>query len=211
MKIFDISAPLSDILPVWKGDPSVQIDRKVINESNDIIINSSRIAMGVHCGTHIDAPRHFIPDGNTIDKMALDILIGTALVCEITDPEKIDCPEIKEHDLTGVQRILFKTKNSGNWPKEKKFNEKFIYLAPDGASYLVEKGIKLIGIDYLSIDKYQATNYPVHHILLSNDIVIVEGLNLHSIKPGLYELICLPLSIPGNEGSPARAVLRTME
>ncbi len=164
--------------------------------------------MGAHAGTHIDAPSHFISAGKTSDLIPLEIFIGDCLVCGYSGENDIDRDYIGKINLDGIERILFKTKNSYNRNK-KKFDENYISLSEKAALYLIEKNIKLIGIDYLSIEKFHADKgNPVHKNLLLNNIVILENINLADINPGIYELICLPVFFKGIEAAPVRAVLR---
>jgi arylformamidase len=211
MKIYDISVPISPAMPVWPGDPPVTI-QQVADISSGDSANVSRITMGVHCGTHIDAPKHFIDSGITIDQIPLEKLIGDVLVMEIDSTEKVISDLVlKQHPeyvlLETVSKVLFRTRNSTilqSHPHH--FQEDYVGIDTTGAHYLSQFHLDLIGIDYLSIAPYHETLEP-HQILLANEIVLLEGLNLSKVPGGVYELYCLPLNIPGCEGSPARAVL----
>ncbi len=205
-KIHDISKPLSIDTTTWPGDPEISLEN-ILKISSGDACNLTKICMSAHAGTHIDAPSHFISDGKTLDLMPLEIFIGECLVCEYIGDNEIDINYIEKINLNGIERILFKTKNSHNRNK-KKFDENFISLSDKTALYLIEKKIKLIGIDYLSIEKFHAEKgNPVHMNLLSNNIAILENINLADINPGIYELICLPIFFKGIEAAPARAVL----
>ncbi|MBW2412520.1 MAG: cyclase family protein [Deltaproteobacteria bacterium] len=208
MKIFDISVPVSPALPVWPGDPRVVLERfRKISDGSDS--NDSKMACSVHCGTHVDAPAHFIEAGSTIEELSLDILIGPAMVAEfyeidIITPELLDKQKLPQ----GTQRLLLKTKNSDLWADpEHPFNTGFVALSAESAAWMVKRGIQLVGIDYLSIQLFSDTEPRTHRTLLQAGIVIVEGLNLQNVSPGCYQLVCLPLKLAGSEGAPARAVL----
>jgi arylformamidase len=206
MKIFDITVPLSKELVVYPGDPHVRIDRRTIINKKDAKSNLSRYSFGSHTGTHVDPPFHFLEDGLTVDKLPLELLIGRARVVEVTAP-RIDEPALEEFDFTADVRVLFKTRNSYLWNK-REFVEDFVYVTPGAARALVEKGIKVVGIDYLSVDKFGAEEFETHLTFLKAGTVIIEGLDLREIEPGDYEMICLPLKVKDGDGAPARVVLR---
>lgn len=208
MKIYDISVALSEDLPAFPGDPPVLIE-PVTKLARGDSANVSRISFSTHSGTHIDPPRHFDDHGATIDTLPLSLFIGRALVAEITGTKTIGRDVLSRLPLEGEERLLLKTDNSLLWD-QRGFSGDFAHLTPEGASYLVEKRIRLVGIDYLSIESIHGEG-EVHRILLDNDLVILEGLNLTGVAAGSYELICLPMKISGGDGGPARAVLRTME
>jgi arylformamidase len=205
MKIHDISVPLSPALHVYPGDPGVEIFRPMTLAGGDVA-NLSYLRLGSHTGTHVDAPEHFIEGATTVDNIALNLLIGRARVLEITAPV-ITASVLQEFDLGPDVRLLFKTRNSYLW-SEPEFVADFVHLTRDAASHLVENGIKLVGIDYLSVEKFGFDTPEVHRTLLSNGVVILEGIDLREVEPGDYELICLPLKIAGGDGAPARVVLR---
>jgi arylformamidase len=206
MKIFDVTVPIAAEMPVYPGDPPVRIDRrKVIGQKNSKV-NLSRYTLGSHTGTHIDPPFHFIEDGITVDQLPLELLIGWARVVEI-NASVIDEATLREFDFTPNARLLFKTRNSYLW-NSSKFSKQFVYITPGGARLLVDLGIKLVGIDYLSVEQFGFEEPETHITLLSAGVVIVEGLDLREIEPGDYEMICLPLKIKDGDGAPARVVLR---
>jgi len=205
MTIYDVTIPLSSDTPVYPGDPPVNIEQKM-SISNGDLANVSYYGFSSHAGTHVDPPSHLIDNGLTVDELLLELLIGRATVIEIKSP-CIDKVALGEVDLTATVRVLFKTSNSQLWNK-KEFIEDYVYIAPDAAQMLVDSGIKLVGIDYLSVDKFDSAKLPSHITLLNNGVVIIEGLNLAEIEPGDYELICLPLKIKGGDGAPARVILR---
>ncbi len=201
----DISMPIYNGMLSWPTDPKVDV-RAFKDQSTGKASNVSTLNIGTHTGTHIDPPVHFISGGKTLDDISLDILIGLARVLELNVEKKIGAEDLKKHDLSGIKRVLFKTNNSHLYKLEE-FTRDFIYLAKDGAEYLIEQGVGLIGIDYLSIDEYGNKDAPAHHILLGGDVTIIEGINLSQVSAGEYELICLPLRVSEGNGGPARAVL----
>jgi arylformamidase len=167
----------------------------------------SALELGSHTGTHIDAPRHFFPQGSPVDAIPLDRLIGPALVLDFpSEVGAIGERELRARDLRGARRVLCRTRNSAEW-KHHRFTPEYVYLAPDGAEFLVRQGVELVGIDYLSIERFNSEDYPVHRMLLERNVVIVEGLDLSEVSEGDYRLICLPLRLAGLDGAPARAVL----
>jgi arylformamidase len=208
MKIYDISISLSEDLPVFPGDPPVKIEPVSMIARGDSA-NVSCITFSTHCGTHIDPPRHFNDHGVTIDTLPLSLFAGNALLAEMTGLKAIGRAELMHLPLEGEKRLLLKTDNSKLWDQPG-FEGDFAHLTADGALFVVDVGIKLIGIDYLSIERLHGDG-EVHRILLDNGVVILEGLNLAGVTAGSYELICLPLKIRRGDGAPVRAVLRTME
>ena len=210
MPIYDITVPIRTNMPVYEGDPGVKIDAWSAFAKGDSS-NVSMLNFGAHTGTHVDAPAHFIEGANTIDKLPLEVLIGPARVIHVPeDLTEIDSAFLSGCDLDGVERVLFRTRNSGFW--DQSFRKDFTHLLPEAAALLVAKGVKLAGCDYLSIEKFHSGHHRTHLTLLSNGVVIVEGLNLAEVPAGDYELICLPLKIAdgSGDGAPARAVLRTI-
>ena len=205
----DISVPLKDAMVHWPGDPPVSIKRMKDIEQGDTA-NVSVISMGVHSGTHMDAPIHFIQEGKGIDYVPLDTAVGRARVIEIRDPGSIKPEELARHRIRRGERILFKTVNSSHVWQNDDFVEDFVFISDDAADFLVNRGVRLVGIDYLSVGGFKDGGSYVHNTLLGGGIWIVEGLNLSDITPGKYDLICLPLRIIGGDGSPARAILRPL-
>jgi len=205
MRIHDISVPLAPTLTVYPGDPSVRIDPwSQISEGE--AANVSRVIISTHSGTHIDAPRHFSDDGLSVDKIPLSLLMGPALVVSLPEVKVIGKKELERLPVRGVTRVLLKTDNSLLW-KRSTFSADFAALSVDGAQYLVEAGVKLVGIDYLSMERHEGDG-SVHRTLLEAGVLILEGLDLSEVGPGGYELICLPLRIAGGDGAPARAILK---
>jgi arylformamidase len=208
MKIYDISVTVTPSLPVWPGDPQIVLERVSKMEEGEHN-NISRIAAGVHIGTHVDAPYHFIADGKTIEQLSLDALIGPAQVVEL--PGEVQLIGAKDLEAAGIapgmKRLLLKTRNSRYWSQPThEFHTDFVGVDASGADYLVSRGIRLVGIDYLSIAPYHHSK-PTHEILLKASVVIVEGLDLSRAQPGEYTLYCLPVKLAGSDGAPARAVL----
>lgn len=208
MKIYDITLTVTPGMTVWPGDPPVvleRISRMEDGENNNV----SRLETSVHAGTHMDAPYHFIQDGTTIETLPLEILIGPVQVVEFPDEVGlITAGVLRASSLAeGTQRVLFKTRNSKIWQRqETQFQTDFVAVSPDGATWIVEKGIRLVGIDYLSVAPFKQS-IPTHRILLGARIVILEGINLSDVPAGSYELCCLPMKLGGSDGAPTRAVL----
>jgi len=211
MPIYDVTVPIRANMPVYEGDPGVKIEPWSAFAKGDSS-NVSMLNFGAHTGTHVDAPAHFIEGANTIDKLPLETLIGPARVLKVPEATmEIDAGFIAGCDLDGVERLLFCTRNSSFWNGEG-FRRDFTHLLPEAAQLLVDRGIRLVGTDYLSIEKFHSGQHRTHITLLSKNVVIVEGLNLSGVPAGDYELICLPLKIAAGagDGAPARVVLRTM-
>ncbi|MFM8393111.1 MAG: cyclase family protein [Acidobacteriota bacterium] len=207
MIIHDITVPISPDLPVYPGDPEVEITPLMSLASGDIA-SVSRLCCGTHIGTHIDPPAHFIPGGLTVDQLPLDLLVGPCRVLDAGNLAVITAEWLASQPLDGVSRLLFKTSNSALWHRERTFQRNYVYVDSPAARLLVERGLSLVGIDYLSIEKFDFDRPETHLILLGSGVIIVEGLDLADVEPGDYELICLPLRIQAGDGSPARAILR---
>ena len=208
MKIYDISICLSNDLPTFPGDPPFLLE-PVTRIANGDDANVSRISISSHGGTHLDPPRHFDDQGVSVDRISLTQLVGKALLVELNGITAISRDELAQLPIKGEQRLLLKTDNS--WLSGvPAFSGDFSCLTADGARYLVDSGIKLVGIDYLSIERLDGGG-EVHRILLDNGIVVLEGLDLTGVPVGNYELICLPLKIREGDGAPARAILRSWE
>ena len=207
MKIYDISVPIYEGMVTWPNDPKVKIrPSKRISKGDSC--NLSRLSFGSHTGTHIDPPYHFLEKGKKVDELPLEVLIGRAWVFELDVEKRISVKDIKKLDLKGKERVLFKTANSKLWDKKKRFYKEFIYITDKAAQFLVDEGVKLVGVDYLSVEGFSIPNAPSHHIFLENKVILLEGTNLSEVEPGEYELICLPIKVKGGDGAPARAVLR---
>lgn len=209
MKIYDVTSPISADIPIYKGDPQAEITIAHSIAGGDAA-NVSQICCGVHTGTHVDAPNHFVEGGKRVHELDFDKLIGKCSVVEL-DETVVAVEAAHVENLESVERVLFKTRNSEFWgAPEKGFREDFTYIAPEAAKILVEKGVKLVGIDYLSVEKFGSTDFQTHITLLKNEVVIIEGLDLREVSAGDYELICLPLKYIGGagDGAPARTILR---
>ena len=207
MNIYDITLTIAGTMPTWPGDPRVHLE-KTSSISNGEESNITQLSMSAHTGTHIDAPHHFINGAMTVDKVPVKTLMGRAYVKCFPNADIITAELLKTADIPPrTRRILFKTKNSDFWAKgDKDFHTDYVALSPDAATYLVKRGVKVVGIDYLSISPYKNTK-PVHQILLGAGVIVIEGLDLSEVSQGRYTLYCLPLKISGADGAPARAVL----
>jgi arylformamidase len=208
MQVFDVTIPIKNIMPVWPGDPQVENQLVSLIEKGEEA-NVTRIQMSAHTGTHIDAPIHFIKSGKAIEGLSLPTLLGEVEVVEIDFQEsQIDALTLRKLSRKQwPQRVLFKTNNSNLRLLEKDFfYQNFTALLPDAADYLVQKGVKLVGIDYLSIAPFE-NGSKTHIKLLENNVIVVEGLKLADISPGIYELIALPILLEGADGAPARVLL----
>ena len=214
MPIYDLSVPIGSGLPTYPGDPGIKIDdwSKLANGDG---ANVTALHLGAHTGTHVDAPAHFIEGAKKVESLALEVLIGEAEVIQVPDDRlTIDEAFVVANCGTGTKRVLFKTRNSAFWTGDNTdFRTDFTHLDVAAAQWLVENGVKLVGIDYLSIEKFRSPDHAVHRALLSHEVIILEGLNLAAVPAGKYELICLPLRLRTNlgDGAPARAVLRTLD
>jgi arylformamidase len=205
-RIYDISVPIRSGGLVYPGNPEIEITLQQA-VARGAGANVSSIHLGSHTGTHVDAARHFFDDGQSVDRIPLERLIGPALLLAFpADLRAIGAADLRGHDLKGRTRILLRTRNSALL-SQKEFVGDYTYLAPDGAQYLVDNGVELVGIDYLSIEQFHSGHHMTHRTLLEKSVVILEGLDLSAPAPGEYELICLPLRIEGCDGAPARAVL----
>ncbi len=208
MNLIDISLTLHPDLPVWPGDAPVILERmRSISEGS--ASNDTRLQCSVHTGTHVDAPCHFLEKGASVDQLPLDVLVGPATVVAIEDTAVITPNDLMDRNLPGdTRRLLIRTPNSELWSDPShRFHRDFVALNPAAAQWVVDQGIRLIGVDYLSVQRYSDTNAATHRILLKAGVVIVEGLDLRGVRPGSYELMCLPMKLAGSDGAPARAVL----
>ncbi|HEU4479965.1 MAG TPA: cyclase family protein [Pyrinomonadaceae bacterium] len=213
MPIYDVSVALSSDTPTYPGDPTIEISQFLSLAAGDAA-NVSLIHFGAHSGTHVDAPAHFLAAGARVDSLSLATLIGEAEVVEVPSSiTTIGAEFITQNCKAGVPRVLFKTRNSSFWDsKGGGFRSDYTSLDAGAARELVKLRVKLVGIDYLSIEKFGSESFETHHTLLSQGVVIVEGLDLRNVSAGPYELICLPLRLAGGtgDGAPARVVLRTI-
>lgn len=208
MKIYDITLPISPDMVVWPSDPLVELER-VASMDAGAHDNVSRLACSVHTGTHVDAPHHFLNNHHTVESLALDVLVGPACVVQIPDEVDVVTADVLEKAAIPSEalRLLLKTRNSQRWARgEKTFDEKFVGVSADGADWLVQHDVKLVGIDYLSVAPYKQS-VPTHQTLLGANIIVVEGMDLSAVPPGFYDLYCLPMKLVGSDGAPARAIL----
>jgi arylformamidase len=208
MKVYDITVEINSELPIWPGDPEVKIERFEKLEAGDNA-NISRMEMGLHTGTHVDAPYHFLSGGITLDKIPLERFIGSVSVVEVPVDVNILSSEVLARMPADriTDRTLFKTRNSKHWSERPhRFHPDFVAIDPSGAQFLIERGVRLVGIDYLSIAPFRKSK-ETHEILLGAGVIILEGLDLSAIKQGIYQLYCLPLKLGGVEGAPARVIL----
>jgi arylformamidase len=205
-RIYDISVSVQSGGLIYPGNPEIEITAQQAI-SLGAGANVSRVVFGSHTGTHVDAAKHFFDDGQTVDEIPLEKLMGPAIVVAVDDSSmSVGEADLRNFDLGRHTRVLIKTRNS-SFLHERDFHRDYSFLAPDGAEYLVSKGVELVGIDYLSIEQFHSGHHRTHRALLEKDVVIVEGLSLGNVSPGEYELICLPLRLAGLDGAPARAVL----
>jgi len=211
--IYDLSVPIGTELPTYPGDPAIKIDNWS-SLANGAGANVSALCFGAHTGTHVDAPAHFIEGAKKVEALELEVLIGEAQVIEVPDDRQtIDEAFVAANCPSETKRILFKTRNSALWAGDNTdFRTDFTHLELRAAQWLVAQGVKLVGIDYLSIEKFHSQDHEVHRALLAHEVIILEGLNLAHVPAGKYELICLPLRLRTHlgDGAPARAVLRTL-
>ena len=208
MKFIDISLPISPDLPVWPGDPAVVIERmRAISEGS--ASNDSRIACSVHTGTHVDAPLHFLDDGVPVAQLPLEALIGPVEVREARDTDVITPGILESFALPeDTRRLLVKTRNSDLWANAgHAFKPDFVALDAQAARWVVNRGIRLVGVDYLSVQRFADKDAATHRVLLEAGVVIVEGLDMRNVEPGRYQLLCLPIKLSGCDGAPARTIL----
>ncbi|MBA3976369.1 MAG: arylformamidase [Candidatus Solibacter sp.] len=204
----DVTRPVEAGMAVWPGDDAPVIEQILFLDRGDIC-NLSKMAMSVHVGTHMDAPRHFINGGVSMDALPLDAVLGEARVIEIHDPVAIR-PEELPADLAAGERILFKTRNSRELWSKPGFQEDFVYISREAAEVLAAKGVRTVGVDYLSIGGFHTDMVETHEAILGAGIWAIEGLDLSQVEPGRYEMACLPMKLTGSDGAPARVALRRL-
>ena len=208
MSFHDISLKLSGETVRWVTAPPFELEERRRMSKGDPN-NSSALNMSVHSGTHIDAPFHFVADGNTIDQLPLDRFIGPALVYAVEAERYITKEHVAGIRLDGATRVLFKTKNSALLRKQE-YDPDFVAISVEAAQSLVELGVELVGLDYLSV-AHADEQVPVHRAFLDHGVVLLEGIDLSAVAPGRYELMCLPIPLGDSDGAPCRAVLRDLE
>jgi arylformamidase len=207
MKIYDISLSLSPESIRWlTSQPMELIARKRMNRGD--ANNSSSIHASAHAGTHVDAPFHFLADGQTIESLPLELFIGPARVCAVDAGSHITGADVAKAGIQGEVRVLFKTRNS-ELLKKGVYDPSFAAFSVDGANALVNAGVKLVGLDYLSAAKADE-QVPVHRAFLEHGVILLEGVDLSEVPPGSYELICPPVKLAGSDGAPCRALLREL-
>jgi arylformamidase len=204
-RIHDVTIPLAPGMTTYPGDPVFALEP--VHRAGEGPYSLSRLTLSSHCGTHVDPPAHFAAGGTTVDLLPLEILIGKARVVEVQARERVDRIDLEKLDLRDDLRVLLKTRMSGQLLRA--YQPDHAYLSEDAAVYLVQAGLKLVGFDYLSIDRSGSTDYPAHRALLGAGVIVVEGLDLSEVEPGEYEMCCLPLRVAGGDGAPARVVLRS--
>jgi arylformamidase len=210
--LIDISVALDEDLPIWPGSPGFQLDA-LQRMGDGAEANVSKLTCDVHTGTHIDAPRHFVDDGKTVEEIPLDVLVGTACVVRIPDSIDTVTAEVLEGlDVPDeASRLLLHTRNSALWSSHPaSFQRNYVALAPDAARWVVDHDIRCLGVDYLSVQHYD-DGPETHQILLQAGVIIVEGLNLSAVKAGRYDLLCMPIKLQGSDGAPARVALRAAQ
>jgi arylformamidase len=207
MTIHDISLPISESLVVWPGDPSIRITQPSHLDRGDVA-TVSRLEMGAHTGTHVDAPVHFIQGGVGVDRLDLNLLVGPALVVHALEADVLPAEVLEGLAIPpGTERVLLRTRNSQRWARgEREFWTDYVGITDEGARWLIARGVRLVGVDYLSVAPYDEL-VPPHRTLLAAGVVVVEGLDLSDIDPGVYQFVCLPLKLVSGDGAPARAIL----
>lgn len=206
MVFYDVSVPLRPGMPTYAGEPGPQLEHlKQISRGDSA--NVTALSLGSHTGTHVDAPQHFLDGRSTVEAMPLEALVGPAQVIELTEPRHITAADLEAASIpSGTTRLLLKTPNSRFWDDDE-FHADFVGLTGDAAEWLVARGFVLVGIDYLSIERFRSPDHEVHKILLEANAVIVEGLDLRAVPPGEYTMACAPLKVVGADGAPARVFL----
>jgi arylformamidase len=206
MKLIDVSVPLDAQLPTYPHNTPFTLEpikRMARGDSSNV----STLHMSAHTGTHVDAPRHFFDDGAGTEALPLELLVGRARVIEIDSRTGVAAEDLRVIDLSDDIRVLIKTHNSRLWGSPE-FHTDYVGVTESGAKHLVEHGIKVVGVDYLSVEQFKNPGAPAHHVLLGAGTIVIEGLDLRDVDPGIYEMFCLPLRVVGSDGAPARVVLR---
>jgi arylformamidase len=206
MKLIDVTVPLDSSLPTYPGNTPFSLEaikRLAKGDSSNV----STLHMSAHTGTHVDAPRHFFDEAPGAEALPLEMLLGRTRVVEITSRAGIGADELAAIDLSEEIRVLFKTHNSRLWGSPA-FEQTYVGVTASGAEHLVAHGLKVVGVDYLSVEQFKKPGAPAHHVLLGGGVIVIEGLNLRDAEPGIYDMICLPLRVVGSDGAPARVLLR---
>lgn len=206
MKLIDVSVPLDAHVPTYPNNTPFTLDavkRLARGDSSNV----SSLHMSAHTGTHVDAPRHFFDDGPGTEALPLEMLLGRARVIEMRTRKGIAAEDLAAIDLSEDLRVLIKTVNSRFWGSAD-FHTDYVGMTESGAKHLVDQGIKVVGVDYLSVEEFRKPGAPAHRTLLGAGTIVIEGLNLSDVEPGIYDMYCLPLRLVGSDGAPARVVLR---
>jgi arylformamidase len=206
MKLIDVSVPLDAQLPTYPHNTPFTLEpiKRIARGDSS---NVSTLHLSAHAGTHVDAPRHFFDEGTATEALPLDLLVGRTRVIEVESRTGVAAEDLEAVDFSDDIRVLIKTHNSRLWG-DAQFHEDYVGVTESGARYLVAHGIKVVGVDYLSVEQFRNVGKPAHHVLLGAGTIVIEGLNLRDVEPGVYEMLCLPLRIVGSDGAPARVVLR---
>ena len=203
----DISVPINNTMHGWPGNPPTFISMHIGTAKGDVC-NVSAMALSSHAGTHMDSPFHFLHGAKTMDDLPWDAVIGECRVVEIKDQKAIKPAELKKLKLQKGERILFKTPNTARSWKKAEFDKDFVYISKEAAQYIVDCGVQTVGVDYLSVGGFYKDGIETHHILLGAEVWIIEGLDLSKIKPGNYDLVCLPIKFDKGDGAPSRCLIR---
>jgi len=206
MKLIDVTVPIDSNLATYPGNTPFSLEgiKRLARGDNS---NVSTLHLSAHAGTHVDAPRHFFDDGGGVESLALEMLCGRTRVVELTTRKTVTAEDLAGFDLREDVRLLLKTANSRLWGTPD-FHQDFIGVSEGAALFLVDRGVKVLGVDYLSVEPYETPGAPAHHVLLGAGTIVIEGLNLRDVEPGAYEMYCLPLALVGADGAPARVILR---
>lgn len=206
-ELIDVSVPLHPDMPTWPNETEFSCESRVREEQGDVVVNST-VRADVHAGTHVDAPAHFLARGMTVDQLGLDTFVGP---CRVVDMRHVDVMDVRNLEAAGLDdlevRILFKTRNSGQLMPGEPFRDDYVALTPEAATWLARRELRLVGTDYLSIERFGG-DHETHRVLLRNGVVILEGLDLSNVEPGHYRLFCFPLRYAGMEAAPVRAILQ---
>ena len=206
-RLVDVSVLLAPGIPIYPGNPEFEVT-PIHRIADGHSSNNSKLVMGTHTGTHVDAPLHFFDGRPGVDGMALELLIGRARVIDLPHRGGITETHLAAAGLREDIRVLLRTPNSALWNTSEGFRTDYTYLTEGGAKFLVDQGVKVVGVDYLSVEQYQKAGAPAHKTLLGSGLIIIEGLNLSEAEAGQYEMYCLPLRLANGDGAPARVVLK---
>jgi arylformamidase len=206
-RLVDVSVLLAPGLATYPGNPEYEITpvKRIADGDSS---NNSRLVMGTHTGTHVDAPKHFFDDKPGVDALPLELLVGRARVIDLPHRGGITEQHLAGAGLREDIRVLLRTPNSALWNSHDGFHTDYTYVTEEAARFLVEQGVKVVGVDYLSVEQFKKSGAPAHHALLGAGVIIIEGLNLSEVEAGQYEMYCLPLRLAGADGAPARVVLK---